>query len=58
MHLTLRILGLELVHVEISTDDDQDDTSRDLSGGSLGSDALEVGPTDHHMGFTNGREDS
>lgn len=59
MHLTIRVLGLEMLHVDLSTEaDDGDDKARDLSGGSLGSDAHEVGETDHFMGFTNGRDDS
>lgn len=57
MNLTVRFLGLELLAVEISTDQAaEDDLARDLSGGTLGSDRIEVGRTDLFMGFTNGRE--
>lgn len=59
MHLTVRILGLELLHIELATEtDDPDHKARDLSGGSLGSEALDVGHTHHFMGFTNGRDES
>ena len=55
MRLTIRLLGTEVFHV--STDPEpEDDTARDLSGGNLGSDRIEAGPTDRYMGFTNGRE--
>lgn len=58
MNLIVRLLGLELLAVEISTDPPaEDDLSRDLSGGNLGSDRIEAGPSDRYMGFTNGRED-
>ena len=56
MRLTIRILGLELLDIDLSTDArDDEDKARDLSGGSLSSDAHEVADTDHFMGFTNGR---
>lgn len=59
MHLTFRVLGLELLHIDLATETDEaDDKARDLSGGSLGSEVLDVGHTDHFMGFTNGRADS
>ena len=37
MRLTIRLLGLELLSVEASTDEDQceDDKARDLSGGTI-----------------------
>ncbi len=58
---TVRFLGLELLHIAASTEDaacePEGDYSRDLSGGTLCSDHIEVGPTDRYMGFTNGRED-
>ena len=55
MRLAIRILGTEVF--AISTDPEPDeDTARDLSGGNLGSDHIEAGSTDWHMGFTNGRE--
>lgn len=53
--LTIRILGLELLSVSITTDT-EDDTARDLSGGTLGTDRIDPGKTDRWMGFTNGRE--
>ena len=57
MRLTIRILGLDLLDVELSTDSgDEDDNARDLSGGSLGSDRIEA-DGDHFMGFTNGRDE-
>lgn len=39
MRLTVRVLGLDLLDVELSTDTDQgdDDTARDLSGGTSSS---------------------
>lgn len=56
MRLTLRVLGLEVLDVELSTDDqDEDDKARDLSGGLLGSERIEVDTGDRYMGFTNGR---
>ncbi|GAW50602.1 uncharacterized protein PD653_5025 [Nocardioides sp. PD653] len=34
----LRVLGIELMHLEVATDDDQpDDKARDLSGGTTSS---------------------
>ena len=55
MRLSISILGTEVF--AISTDPEPDeDTARDLSGGNLGSDHIEAGPTDRYMGFTNGRE--
>lgn len=55
MRLTIRLLGTEIFHV--STDDEpDDDLARDLSGGNLGSESIEAGPTDEFLGFTNGRE--
>ena len=58
MRLTIRILGLDLLDVELTTDsdDDDDDKARDLSGGSLGSDRIEA-DGDRFMGFTNGRDE-
>ena len=55
MRLTIRLLGTEVLHVSTEPEPDED-TARDLSGGNLGSDRIEAGPTDWHMGFTNGRE--
>ena len=61
MRLTLRILGLDVLDLELATDSpayepDEPDYSRDLSGGSLGAYPIDAGPTDWHIGFTNGRE--
>ena len=58
MTLTVRLLGLEILHVDLSTEPDEDeDTARDLSGGTMTSERIEAGPTDHYLGFTNGRGD-
>lgn len=59
MRLTVRVLGLELVDVELSTEavEDEEDLARDLSGGSLGSERIDADAGDRFMGFTNGRED-
>lgn len=58
MNLTVRFLGLELFSVDLTADEQADeDFARDLSGGTLGTDHIEPGPTDRYMGFTNGRED-
>jgi hypothetical protein len=60
MTLTLRLFGLEILHVEASTDppdDEDEDTERDLSGGTLTAERIDAGPTDRWMGFTNGRGD-
>lgn len=56
MRLTIRLLGTEVLHVSTEPDEVDEDMARDLSGGSLGSDRIEAGQTDWHMGFTNGRE--
>jgi len=59
MRLAVTFLGLDLFSVEIATDstspEPEDDYSRDLSGGYLGSDRIESGG-DLFLGFTNGRE--
>lgn len=59
MRLTIRLLGLDLLDVELRTDapESEDDCSRDLSGGTLATDRIDAGPTDRYMGFTNGREE-
>ena len=61
MRLTIRALGIELLHLELTDstvyETDEQDYSRDLSGGHLSSLCVEAGHTDWHMGFTNGRED-
>lgn len=54
MRLTIRILGLNLLDIEITTDTDEEYKGRDLSGGYLGSDSIDPGPTDKFMGFTLG----
>lgn len=58
MRLTLRLLGLDLLDVELSTEPTspglEDDFSRDLSGGTLGAYPIDAGPTDRYMGFTSG----
>lgn len=62
MRLIVRLPGLDVLDLELSTgsapyeDAEEDDCSRDLSGGTLGSDRVDAGPTDWHLGFTNGRE--
>lgn len=54
MQLTIRLLGTEVLH--ISTDVvEGDDPAEHLSGGTLGCNVIDAGPTDHYMGFTNGR---
>ena len=55
MRLTIRLLGAEVLHVTTEPEPDED-TARDLSGGNLGSERIEAGPTDVLLGFTNGRE--
>jgi hypothetical protein len=59
VRLAIRFLGLDLLDIELSTEtpDAEEDLARDLSGGELGSNVLEVGSTDRYMGFTNGRDD-
>lgn len=61
MRLRIAFLGLDVLDLELSTgsapyEAAEDDCSRDLSGGTLGSDRVDAGPTDWHLGFTNGRE--
>jgi hypothetical protein len=60
MRLVIRILGLDLLDLELDTsapyEDAEDDCSRDLSGGTLAAYPIEAGPTDRYLGFTNGRE--
>ena len=57
MRLAVTFLGLDLFSVDLSTEPDQpEDCSRDLSGGTLSYDRIEVASTDRYMGFTNGRE--
>ncbi len=55
--LSVTLFGLDLLTIEVTTgEDEEDDTSRDLSGGTLGTDRIDPGPTNSFMGFTNGRE--
>lgn len=60
MRLTVRLFGLDLLDVDLSTDssspEPEDDTARDLSGGTLGHYPAEHTPTDLTMGFTGGWE--
>lgn len=53
MILTVRILGLELLYVDISTDApvEYDEQVPDL--GTLGYDRIDAGDPDIYMGFTN-----
>jgi hypothetical protein len=61
LRLTLRILGLDVLDLDMSTDspfpEPDDDPGWALSGGSLTTDRIEDGPTDRYMGFTMGMED-
>lgn len=62
MRLVVRLLGLDLLDVELTTESPayeagEPDYSRDLSGGSLGAYPIDAGPTDRYMGFTSGLED-
>jgi hypothetical protein len=51
------MLGLELLHVEASTEDEPEAVDgEELAGGSLCSERIDAGTTDRYMGFTNGRE--
>lgn len=58
MHLTLWIFGRELVTLSTDppTPEPDEDWGRDLSGGTLCTNHLEVGTTDRYMGFTGGWE--
>lgn len=62
MRLTVRFLGLDLLDIDLSTEptapelEDDYDPATVLSGGTLGAYPIDAGPTDWHMGFTNGRE--
>lgn len=56
VRLAVTFLGLDLLSIEISTDTETGDCSRDLSGAYLGSDRIDAGTTDCFLGFTNGRE--
>jgi hypothetical protein len=60
VQLTIRFLGAELLHLDLSDSPPQEpdeDTTRDLSGGYLASTPVEAGKTEMYMGFTNGRQD-
>lgn len=54
MRLSVRLLGLDLLDVELTTDATDDGCS--LDGGTLGYDRIEPGECDRYLGFTNGRE--
>lgn len=56
MRLTLTMFGLELDITFGLASSDEDDPGYALTGGTLTSERIEVGPTDRYMGFTNGRE--
>ena len=56
MRLAVTFLGLDLFSIDLTTAEAEDDCSRDLSGGTLGSDSIEAGG-DLFLGFTNGRGD-
>ena len=55
MVLTVRILGVEVFAISADAPA-EDDQAADLSGGTTGYDRIDAGPTDHYMGFANGRE--
>ena len=55
MVFTVHILGCEVLHLSTQPEP-PDDTARDLSGGTTGYDRINAGPTDHYMGFANGRK--
>ncbi len=59
MVLTVRFLGVEVLHISTETDaEPEDDMARDLSGGTTGiASEVYAGATDRYMGFTNGRDD-
>lgn len=62
MRLTIRALGLELLHIHLTDTpehetDEQDDDGCHLSGGTLTSYPVEAHDTDWHMGFTGGLEE-
>ena len=56
MRLSVTFLGLDLFSIDVSTDSEPDDCSRDLSGGTLATDRIDAGPTTLTMGFTGGWE--
>lgn len=58
MRVTIQLLAWELdLTIGPATDEPDDDKARDLSGGTTASTAVEPGPTDLTLGFTNGLED-
>lgn len=63
MRLVVRLLNLDLLDVELTTDSpayeagEEYDPASVLSGGSLGAYPIDAGPTDRYMGFTSGLED-
>jgi hypothetical protein len=58
MRLVIRILGLDLLDVDLTTDAaeeaEDDDPGLALSGGLLVSEHIDAGTTDRYMGFTGG----
>lgn len=62
MRLHLRILGLDVIDLDLTTDTatheaaDEYDPATALTGGNLGAYPIDAGPTDRYMGFSNGRE--
>jgi hypothetical protein len=54
MQLTVRFLGVEVLHVELCESVEDDDPP---DRGDLGSMLIDAGKTDICLGFTNGRED-
>lgn len=52
MQLTVRILGVEMLHVELCESEEADPPDR----GDLSSTVIDAGKTDQYLGFTNGRE--
>lgn len=55
MVFTVRILGVEVLHLSTEADE-PDDAAIHLSGGTTGYDRIDAGYPDRYMGFTNGRE--
>lgn len=52
MQLTVRFLGVEVLHVELC-----ESAEGEPDRGDLGSTVIDAGKTDTYLGFTNGRED-
>lgn len=56
MRLVVRVLGLDLLDVEIYTATEEATEGTELAGGTLASDRIEGGASGLYMGFTNGLE--